>query len=125
MRVSIFTFPVGYNPFYKDRQIIFHLNRWYSLGYLPKGDLEKLGHGNQDTNDLKQVLIEYAEEMKPQDCYLESAIGYRAAAFYTHPKHEDKLPLYDQFRAAFYPVIKEQEFEICLIPYQAGSLPAM
>ena len=125
MNISRITFPVGYHPFHRDRHINFHLNRWYSLGYLPKGDLEKLGHGNQDTNDLKQVLIEYAEEMKTQDRYLESAIGYRAAEFFTHPKDEDKLRLYDQFQAAFYHGIKDQELERILIPYQAGSFPAL
>lgn len=125
MNISRITFPVGYYPFHKDRHINFHLNRWYSLGYLPKGDLETLGHGNRDTNDLKQVLIEYAEEMKTEDRYLESAIGYRAAEFFTHPKDEDKLRLYDQFQAAFNHAIKDQEFERILIPYQAGSLPAL
>lgn len=125
MNISRITFPVGYHPFHRDRHINFHLNRWYSLGYLPKGDLEKLGHGNPDTNNLKQGLIEYAEEMKTQDRYLESAIGYRAAEFFTHPKDEDKLRLYDQFQAAFYHVIKDQELERILIPYQAGSLPAL
>ena len=125
MNISRITFPVGYYPFHKDRHINFHLNRWYSLGYLPKGDLEKLGHGNRDTNDLKQVLIQYAEEMKTEDRFLESAIGYRAAEFFTHPKDEDKLRLYDQFQAAFYHAIKDQEFERFLIPYQAGSLPAL
>jgi len=125
MSISNFTFPVGYYPFNKDRHINFHLNRWYSLGYLPKGDLDKIGHGSQDTNDLKRVFIEYAEEMKTEERDLESAIGYRAAEFFTHPKDEDKLPLYDQFQEAFYHAIKDHEFERILIPYQAGSLPAM
>jgi pimeloyl-ACP methyl ester carboxylesterase len=120
-----FDFPFGFQSFHKDRHINFHLNRWYSLGYLPKGDLEKIGHGSPDTGDLKRVLIEYAEEMKTEDRTLESAIGYRAAEFFTHPRDKDKLPLYHEFQAAFYPGIKAQEFEKLRIPYQNGNLPVL
>jgi len=125
MSISKFTFPVGYYPFHKDQHINFHLNRWYSLGYIPKEDLERIGHESRDSAELKQGLIKYAEQMKTEQRDLEAAIGYRAAEFFTHPRDEDKLPLYDQFQETFYHAIKDHEFERILIPYQAGSLPAL
>ena len=118
-------FPIGYFPFHKDQHINFHLNRWYSLGYFPKADLERIGHESRDTAELKQVLIEYAEQMKTEQRDLEAAFGYRAAEFFTHPRDEDKLPLFNQFQAAFYRGERDYEFERVQIPYQNGSLPAL
>jgi len=125
MKQLNFEFPIGYYSFHKDQHINYHLNRWFSLGYWEKEDLLTIGADIQDTGDLKQVLVDYADKMKSENCELDAAIGYRAAEFFTHPSDTDKLPLYDQFQETFYLGIKNLEVEKHLVPYQSGSLPAL
>ncbi|NWG33211.1 MAG: hypothetical protein HXY42_02115, partial [Chloroflexi bacterium] len=39
----MYTLPVGYFKFHKDAFINYQLNRWYSLGFTRKEDIEKVG----------------------------------------------------------------------------------
>jgi pimeloyl-ACP methyl ester carboxylesterase len=120
-----FDFPVGYFAFHKDKHINYHLNRWYSLGYWSKADVQKIGQDIQKTSDSKQVLIGFAEQMKAENRDLAAAIGYRAVEFFSHPRDADKLPLYDQFHDHFYLAVKEAKIERFFIPFRSGSLPAL
>jgi len=120
-----FNFPVGYFSFHNDQHINFHLNRWYSLGYWQKEDVDRIGQDIQKTGDHKQVLVKYAEQMSFENRDLSSAIGYRAAEFFTHPRDADKINLYNQFHQSFYPAVKEYKFEQIFVPYVSGSLPAL
>lgn len=36
-------FPIGYYQFHKNKFLNYQLNRWYSLGYSRKEDIEKIG----------------------------------------------------------------------------------
>lgn len=125
MNQSITNFPVGYHIFHQDQHINFHLNRWYSLGYWSKADVQNIGQLIQKNIDSKQVLVDFAEQMKAEQRDLAAAIGYRAAEFFTHPRDADKLSLYDQFHNSFYLAVAEEKFERILIPYLSGSLPAL
>ena len=120
-----FSFPKGYFQFSKNQHINFHLNRWHSLGYWTKADTYKIGQEIHESNNPQQALVAFAERVKSENRCLETAIGYRAAEFFSHPYEANKNTLYDQFQAYFYQGIESLEYERHLIPFRSGSLPAL
>ena len=53
--------PVGYHPFHKDKFLNYQLNRWYSLGYSRKGDIENIG---SKINSFDQYIWEFQTASK-------------------------------------------------------------
>ncbi len=122
---EIFSFPVGYHTFHKNKDINFQLNRFYSFGYWTKADAEEAGNAIKEISDWKPVLTGLAERHKAEDRPMAAAFSCRAAEFYTLPSDPDKMRLYDQFIDLFYASVKEENLEQFSIPFKDGFLPAL
>jgi pimeloyl-ACP methyl ester carboxylesterase len=120
-----FTFPVGFHPFHKDKQINYLFNRWYSLGYWSETDVKQAGADIQNKDDWKQEFVAFAKQMDTEGRNIAAAFSYRTAEFLSHPSDPDKMALYDLFYDRFYQTIKDDQMEQHSIPYQDGVLPAL
>ncbi|MCB9107367.1 MAG: alpha/beta fold hydrolase [Anaerolineales bacterium] len=117
--------PVGYFNFHKDAFINYQLNRWYSLGYTRKTDIEHVGSRTKTFADYVAAFTQLAEESVAQNRLKNAAFYYRAAEFLVEPYDKNKLPLYDQFRDCFYRAFAEDPIERHEVVYAGSYLPAM
>ncbi|MBK8433603.1 MAG: alpha/beta hydrolase [Chloroflexi bacterium] len=117
--------PVGYFKFHKDAFLNYQLNRWYSLGYTRKEDIEKVGSNIKTFEDYVREFIHLAEEAKSQKRLKNAAFYYRAAEFLVEPGDKNKLLLYDKFSELFYEAFAEDSIERHTIAYGGSYIPAM
>ena len=121
-----FDFPVGYLPFHKEQLYNFQLNRWYSLGYARRQDMEEAGSAGIKTfEDWRRVMKGLAEAAETEGRLLNAAFYYRAAEFYTFQDRDEKNDLYDKFIQLFSLVMKDEPVERVEVPYLSSFLPAM
>jgi pimeloyl-ACP methyl ester carboxylesterase len=117
--------PIGYFKFHKDAFINYQLNRWYSLGYTRKEDVEKVGSRTKTFADYVREFIHLAEEAQAQNRLKNAAFYYRAAEFLVAPDDEGKLPLYDKFSQLFYRAFAEDNIERHRVAYADSTIPAI
>lgn len=121
-----FSFPVGYLPFHKEQLYNFQLNRWYSLGYARRQDMEEAGSAGIKTfEDWRGVMKNLAEKAEEEGRLLNAAFYYRAAEFYTFQDLQEKNDLYNKFIRLFSDVTKDEPLERIEVPYLSSFLPAM
>ena len=110
--------PVGYFQFHKDAFINYQLNRWYSLGYARKQDIEEVGTNTKTFEDYVERFTRPADKANNQDRLKNSAFYYRAAEFLVEPADSRMLPLYDKFNKLFYRGVlgKGKPYAIARIP---------
>lgn len=120
-----FSFPVGYHPFHKNKDINFQLNRCYSFGYWTQADAEEAGVAVQNTKDWAATMTGMAERQLANDRPVAAAISYRAAELYALPGDPQKMAFYDRFIELIYKNIQISNLEKFSIPYQGGALPAL
>jgi hypothetical protein len=95
-----FNFPVGYLPFHKEQLYNFQLNRWYSLGYARRQDMEEAGSAGIKTfEDWRRVMRNLAETAEEEGRFLNAAFYYRAAEFYTFQDKDEKNKAADKAHA--------------------------
>lgn len=117
--------PVGYFKFHKDAFINYQLNRWYSLGYTRKDDIEKVGSNTKTFEDYVHEFTRLAEEASAQNRLKNAAFYYRAAEFLVEPGDENKLLLYNKFSELFYDAFEADSLERHTIAYAESYIPAM
>jgi pimeloyl-ACP methyl ester carboxylesterase len=117
--------PVGYYKFHKNDLINFSLNRWYSLGYTRKGDIERAASKIKTFEDYSNQFIQLGEEAEAENRLKNAAFYTRAAEFLRDPQDKKKLPLYDKFRELFYRAFADENIQSHAIPYADGFLPAL
>jgi pimeloyl-ACP methyl ester carboxylesterase len=117
--------PVGFYNFHKDDLINFSLNRWYSLGYTRKTDIERAASKIKTFDDYSNQFIQLAEEAEGEDRLKNAAFCYRAAEFFLDPQDDKKLPLYEKFHDLFYRAFADGNLKRYEIPYATGYLPAI
>ena len=117
--------PIGYFKFHKNAFINYQLNRWYSLGFTRKEDIEQVGARTKTFVDYVNQFIRLAEEAVAQNRLKNGAFYYRAAEFLVPPKDKNKLPLYDKFSELFYRVFEEDNIERHKVAYAGSYIPAM
>lgn len=121
-----FHFPVGYIDFHKTKIIDFQLNRWYSLGYARREDLEEAARSIQTLDDWKDVMVGLADRALAEGRTMNAAFYYRAAEFFTLPSDPDKEKLYERFIDLFYhDVFGDDPMDRVSIPYNGALLPAL
>lgn len=123
--IITFTFPIGYYKFHKKQLFNFQLNRWHSLGYARREDMEEAGKNVRSFKDWKSAMLRFAEKAAAEKRLLNAAFYYRAAEFYTSSKDADKESLYDKFIELFYKVFERDEIERHKVPYDGALLPAL
>lgn len=117
--------PIGYDHFHKDPFINYQLNRWYSLGYTRKEEIEKVGAATKTFADYVQAFLQLAETAAAENRLKNAAFYIRAAEFLVAPDDEKKLPLYDEFIRRFYHAFADDGAERHQIPYAGSYLPAL
>lgn len=117
--------PVGYFNFHKDKFMNYQLNRWYSLGYTRKEDIERAGASIKTFADYVAVFTQLGDEALAQNRLKNAAFYYRAAEFLVEPGDADKLPLYKKFSDLFYQAFADEGIEGHKIPYAGSYLPAL
>ena len=119
------TIPVGYFLFHKDAFINYQLNRWYSLGFTKKQDIEQVGVKAKTFTNYVNEFIRLAETAAEQNRLKNAAFYYRAAEFLVAPNDDKKLPLYNKFSETFYRAFAQDNIERVSVPYSGSYLPAM
>jgi pimeloyl-ACP methyl ester carboxylesterase len=117
--------PVGYFNFHNDKFMNYQLNRWYSLGYTRKEDIERAGASIKTFADYVAVFTRLGDEAAAQNRLKNAAFYYRAAEFLVEPGDANKLPLYKKFSSLFYEAFADEAIERQKVPYAGGYLPAM
>lgn len=117
--------PVGYYKFSKKAFFNYQLNRWYSLGYTKKQEIEEAGRRIKNFEDNKHVFTELARRAEAEGRLKNAAFYYRAAEFLTSPFDPVKKDLYDRFSDTFYKAFADDGIERHTIPYPpADAAPA-
>lgn len=117
--------PIGYWKFHKDPFINYQLNRWHSLGFTRKEDIEQIVLNANTFADYVRECIRLVEDAIAQNRLKNAAFYYRAAEFFLDPNDKNKLPLYSKFSALFYRAFAEDSIERHTVPYVGSHLPAM
>lgn len=118
-------FPQGYLPFHRDNYLNYQLNRWYSLGYTRREDLQWAGESIRSYEDYVDVFLRLAEEARAEGRGKNAAFYLRAAEFLVDPQDQRKLPLYEQFQGQFPRAFSEEGWRRHRVPYQNGYLPIL
>jgi pimeloyl-ACP methyl ester carboxylesterase len=117
--------PVGFYNFHKNDLINFSLNRWFSLGYTRKTDIDRAASNIKTFDDYSNQFIQLAEEAEGENRLKSAAFYYRAAEFFLDPQDNKKLSLYDKFHDLFYQAFAEENFKSHAVPFSTGYLPAI
>lgn len=114
--------PTGYHRFHSDKFLNYQLNRWYSLGYSRKEDIESIGDRIKTFDDYTREFIA-AYELAVSENRLKNAATYlRAAEFLIPPDDERKIPLYKNYIDLFDTAFADQPFERHAVPYNGSYL---
>ncbi|AHM60553.1 alpha/beta hydrolase fold protein [Flammeovirgaceae bacterium 311] len=117
--------PVGYHKLHKNKFLNYQLNRWYSLGYARKEDIESIGAKIKTFDDYISAFLE-ASELAVKENRLKNAATYlRAAEFLISPDNERKVPVYNEFINLFDKAFSDEIFERHKVPYNNGFLSAI
>lgn len=117
--------PIGYFKFHKDAFINYQLNRWHSLGFTRKDELEKVGRTIKTFEDYVREFVQLGDTALAENRLKHAAFYYRAAEFLVDPEDARKLPLYEKFQELFYRAFVEDGIEQHRVPYAGGYLPVM
>jgi pimeloyl-ACP methyl ester carboxylesterase len=123
--LSEFEFPVGYHRFHRKQLFNFQLNRWYSLGYTRREDIEEAGKRIRNFSDWEIEMLKLAERAVSEGRLINAAFYYRAAEFYKKSNDPEKQFLYDKFVEVFYKVFANEGIERYDVPYEGAFLPAL
>ncbi|MCB0630156.1 MAG: alpha/beta fold hydrolase [Saprospiraceae bacterium] len=117
--------PVGYHRFHKNKFLNYQLNRWYSLGYSRKEDIEMIGKNIHSFEDYVRQF-EAASDLAEKEGRLKNAATYlRASEFLISPDDERKIPVYKKFIGLFDKAFSDEKFERHKIPYNNSFLSAI
>jgi pimeloyl-ACP methyl ester carboxylesterase len=117
--------PVGYFNFHKNAFFNYQLNRWYSLGYTRKEEIERAGAAIHNFADYVAMFMQLGDTAVAENRLQNAAFYYRAAEFLLEPHDPRKLPLYKQFNDLFYRAFADEPIEQHKVPYKGRYLPAM
>ncbi|MBN2071624.1 MAG: alpha/beta hydrolase [Candidatus Krumholzibacteriota bacterium] len=120
-----FDFPVGYREFHRKQLFNFQLNRWYSLGYARREDMEKAGRKIRSFKDWKNVMVSLGEEALGEERLINAAFYYRAAEFYIKARDSEKDKVYNRFLDLFDTAFASEKIERLTVPYEGAFLPVM
>jgi alpha-beta hydrolase superfamily lysophospholipase len=118
-------FPIGYYRFHSKQLFNFQLNRWHSLGYMRRRDMEEAGRNVRSFADWKRIMIGLSESALAEGRLVNAAFCCRAAEFYTRSKDPEKDRLYNRFVELFGAAFAGEGIERHEIPYAGAILPAM
>jgi len=114
--------PIGYFRFHKNPFLNYQLNRWYSLGFTKKEDIELIGSKVKTFSDyVKEFSL--ASEKAIQESRLQNAAFYnRASEFLIDPFSELKIPTYHKFIELFDKAFSTEKFVRHSVPYKKSYL---
>ncbi|MCA9717985.1 MAG: alpha/beta fold hydrolase [Myxococcales bacterium] len=118
-------FPVGYHRLHRTKILDYQLNRWHSMGWLSLEEVREVGREVRGIADWQEVMLRARARAERAGRPLSAAFFVRAAEFFTHPEHPDKVALYDRFLAAFYGALADEPFTRHQVPYERGCLSAL
>lgn len=121
----MYDLPVGYFKFHRDAFINYQLNRWYSLGFTRKEDIEKVGKEIKTFEDYVRGFMRLGDEALAEKRIRNATFYYRAAEFLVDPDDGLKLALYNKFLELFYQGFAEDGIEQHKVAYAGGFLPVM
>lgn len=117
--------PTGFLSFHRDKFLNFQLNRWYSLAFTRREDLERVAANTRTFQDCVEQFMQAADLAVAEKRLKNAAFYYRAAEFLLPPDNANKLPLYEKFSSLFYQAFAEENIERHEVPYAGSCLPAM
>ena len=117
--------PIGYYKFNKNKFLNYQLNRWHSLGYSRKEDIQAIGLKISTFEDyINEFTV--ASELAKKENRLKNAASYlRASEFLISPDDPKKIDVYKKFIELFDDAFSEKGFERHKVPYNGGFLSAI
>jgi hypothetical protein len=119
------SFPIGFHKFHGNKLFNFTMNRWVSIGYARFEDMVEAGRNIGNYEDWKPEMIRIAEKAENENRFINAAIYFRSAEFFTLTEDEDKEILYGRFIQLFYKSFKNNGIQTFNIPYRNSFLPAI
>lgn len=117
--------PVGYHTFHQNQFLNYQLNRWYSLGYSRKEDIDTIGKKINSFGDYITAFGQ-AAALAEKEGRLKNAAAYiRAGEFLITPDDERKIPIYNKYIRLFDKAFADEKFERHKVPYSDSFLSAI
>ena len=117
--------PVGYFQFHKNSFFNYQLNRWYSLGYTVKEEIEQIGLKIETFSDYVKEFSLASQKAIRENRLKNAAFYLRASEFLIEPDNQEKLPVYEKFLELFDFAFKEENFQRHKVPYKNSFLSAI
>lgn len=117
--------PVGYFKFHKNPFLNYQINRWYSLGYTQKNELETITSKIKNFSDYVREFANASQVAIREGRFKNAAFYLRASEFLIEPDNKDKLPVYEKFITLFDEAFAEDKFERFKVPYEGSFLSAI
>ena len=114
--------PIGYHKFHKNKFFNYQLNRWHSLGYTQKEDIEKIGKNIRNFDDYIKEFSSASEKALKEGRLKNAATYCRASEFLISPNDKNKLPIYNKFIQLFDKAFENENFERHNIKYKDSFL---
>lgn len=117
--------PTGYYQFHENDFINYQLNRWHSLGYARKEDLESIGSEIDTFEDYVEAFSTASDTALKEGRPKNAATYCRASEFLIPPDNPDKIPTYNRFIKLFDEAFSEDNYQRHKIPYEDSFLSAI
>lgn len=117
--------PVGYYTFHRNKFINYQLNRWHSLGYAQKSEIEQIGQNIKTFDDYVRLFQDASSKALKEGRLKNAATYLRASEFLVEPKSREKVDVYREFIKLFDQAFENEGIERHRIPYSNGSMSCL
>ncbi len=114
--------PIGYHRFHQNKFINYQLNRWHSLGYSRKDDIEDIGSKIRTFKDYVSEFTLASKQAIQENRLKEASTYLRASEFLISPDDDRKIPTYNKFIQLFDQAFSDENFERHKVKYAEGFL---
>jgi alpha-beta hydrolase superfamily lysophospholipase len=115
--------PIGYFAFHKQAFFNYQLNRWYSLGFTRKDEIETVGRHAKMAADFVSAFTQLSKNAEMEDRLSHAAFYARAAEFLASVGSPEKTKLSQRFLDLY--DLAFPEVERHLVPYGDSHLSAL
>lgn len=117
--------PVGYYKFHKNKFLNYQMNRSYSLGNIPKEELDYAASRIRTFSDYIREFKTLAEKALSENRLKHAAFYYRSSEFLAEPGSHEKAELYKNFIEIFDQAFKYGHYQREKLPYQDSFLSCL
>lgn len=117
--------PIGYFRFHGNKFINYQLNRWYSLGFARKEDLETVAKKIRTFKDYVREFNKAGDKALAENRLKNAATYYRAAEFLIEPKSPEKEVAYEKYIRLFDHAFADENYRRYQVPFRNSFLSVL